>query len=40
MYYRVTGDAPRLSDRDRNTLRKLYSRPIGSRVAGARGHQS
>jgi predicted Zn-dependent protease len=40
MYYRVTGDAPRLSDRDRNTLRKLYSRPIGSRVAGARGRQS
>ena len=40
MYYQVTGKTPRLSERDRSTLRKLYSRPIGSRVAGARGRQS
>ncbi len=40
MYARVTGKDPALSDRDRNTLRKLYSRPIGSRVAGARGRES
>jgi predicted Zn-dependent protease len=30
------GGGPGIGDRDRNTLRKLYERPIGSRVAGAR----
>jgi predicted Zn-dependent protease len=40
MYARVTHETPQLSDRDRNTLRKLYARPIGSRVAGARGRKS
>ncbi len=37
MYKYVTHESrPELSDRDRNTLRALYSRPIGTRLLGAR----
>jgi len=37
MYKYVTHESePQLSSRDRNTLRELYSRPIGARVVGGR----
>jgi hypothetical protein len=37
MYKYVTHESvPELSARDRNTLRALYSRPIGARLVGSR----
>ena len=37
MFASIKGGAQGLSERDRNTLKALYARPIGARISGARG---